>query len=217
MFKYRSFRWLLILLIWGVSCKPVTNEDNSPAEVDTLLMDSISEADQLSADLACLMQAGVICELGLKVAPLGQPILQLPGGDLAEAEARDFVQETEAYAWFERTITLSEGQLILEGDFIDNRATDLETQLAESKLNRIRIESPLFKTPEGIQVGDRIDTLMNRIGGEMVLTPLPNYGVIDLQPVSRRLHFLIPATAEELSDEAVVLPNDRQIKAIVVL
>lgn len=134
-------------------------------------------------------------------------------------EITDSLESQGGYLWLTRSIDLAEGRLLIEGEFIDERVAN-DTLLSESKINRIRIESPSFRTMEGIRVGSTTADLMKAFpNADMGLIPLTAYGLMDVQPDSSHIHFLIPLP-ENLPEEGPIspemLPADGEVRMIVI-
>jgi hypothetical protein len=98
-----------------------------------------------------------------------------------------------------------------------------EARLGETRVNRIRIESPLFRTREGIRPGSPLSALMQAFPADsLILTPLPGYGFIQVQAGRARIFYLLPdprgtgpAAAAPIAPEA--LPAATPVQAIVVM
>lgn len=160
---------------------------------------------------------------GLDFVRLGDKLADLNLEELGFTEVGDSLEEAGGYMWLSRTLPVEDGQIILEGDFIDDRQFS-EEKLGESLLNRIRISTPSFKTAEQISVGMSLEQLQKANGErKFFVTPLPRDGLVDLEDENGHIHYLIEADMTvfsvimEQADPLSVIPSQNKIKYIVVM
>ncbi len=119
------------------------------------------------------------------------------------------------YTWLTKTIVWKHsGKVVFEGDFFEvKKVTD--QKLLSSKVNRIKIESPLFSTAQGINIGTSFEELSYVFpDSSMLITPFPDYNMIEVfVPGLSPFHYLFPWNNEHQSD---IAPMDT-IASIVIM
>jgi hypothetical protein len=153
------------------------------------------------ADVACLRSRLVICEPGLSFALLGQSMeeLQLPNPETIEV--MDSVVRAGGYYWNSKTLRTTEGVIVLEGDFIDDRQEGLETRPEYNRIFRIRIETPDLRTANDIGIGNNLGDLKNTIGeADLQALYLPDFKAIDISTPHSRIHYLLRDENGQFSD-----------------
>lgn len=205
---------LILSALWLAACGPASESTQTPPAVDTL---SPQEA-AIAQEFECLTRPGLICQTGLAFIQLGDHVATAIPAEVGAAEGGAAWSEGEGFEWLVRVINLPEGRLIVEGSFLDQRFID-DSLRETSTVNRLRIESPAFQTWEGLRVGSRLQELLAAFAGrDLGFTPIPDYGLIDIQADTSHIHFLVPlpdALPETFSPEA--LDPDLPVAAIVVM
>ncbi|GAB4412324.1 MAG: hypothetical protein OHK0039_18250 [Bacteroidia bacterium] len=166
---------------------------------------------------ACLA-SGAICEAGLQEVRLGLSMFAFGGEALGADSATEVWEHSGGFEWLVRTYAFDDGRVIVEGSFLDDRYITDEHRNA-SAVNRIRIETARFRTPAGIGVGSPLAALgAAHPGADFLLTPIPAFGYLDVQPDSSHLHYLLPlpdSLPEPLSIDG--LPQTTTIAAVIVM
>ena len=166
---------LLFTLQFLVSCgesEQANAEETAPIS-DTLSMGE-TEAD-------CFQSADIICEEGLIFARLGGYLADVYLTDLPEGATQDSMESGEGYEWISRTLHMEPGRLVIEGEFVDSRESN-DTILSNSLINRVRVETPLFRTAKDIRVGSSLSDILSAYPDkEWFATPLPEYRSIQIQ------------------------------------
>ncbi|MEM9986987.1 MAG: hypothetical protein AAF804_17990 [Bacteroidota bacterium] len=134
---------------------------------------------------------------------------------------RDTLEHANGYIWLSRILDLQDGQIILDGDFIDDRQAT-QALIDGSQVNRIRIESPSFETQEGLKVGSTFAELMKAFrDSTLYIDPLPDYQMLQVQVPNMGMFYLFeePKLLEngQLEISPGDLPSDLPIRAIVVM
>jgi hypothetical protein len=209
----------MLSLLW-ISCgSPDESQGGTtPAEGDTL---AVTPEDQPLDD--CPDELDVICEDGLAFIPLGSFVSEVEVADLAAGHIQDSVESGNGYVWVSRTLHFDQGQVIVEGEFMDDRGIN-DTLLSSSRINRVRIESPLFRTTRDIRVGHTLQALLAAFpeGGFQVV-PIPDYHAFQVRLPDSHIFYLVADTesmTEVLSPANLpveALPQDAPIVAIVVM
>lgn len=173
------------------------------------------------ADTLC--GPGLICPDGLSFIQLGDYIQDI---DTFQVDTRNILDEliTEGgYHWVTRTVSFPEGEVIIEGDFIPVEQAN-DTLLSMSRVNRLRIESADFSTPEGIHVGSPFASLLEIFDqAQLEIIPLPQYSVIQIAiPEKNNIAYLIshpgiPGVNDAPSWTPDMIPPESPIRAIVVM
>ncbi|MEM7368247.1 MAG: hypothetical protein AAF587_06560 [Bacteroidota bacterium] len=150
---------------------------------------------------------------------------QFLGSVLLEGEdvrVEDSVEQKGGYVWVTRNLHLKTASVLLEGNFIDeNLVTD--SLLQESTINRIRIHDPAFQTSQGVGIGSTVKELIEHLGEESLgITPIPDFGYVDLQLGQSHIHFLIKDDflQQDMAESGLQLedlPKDHLIALIVVM
>jgi hypothetical protein len=131
----------------------------------------------------------------------------------------DTVVNQGGYLWLVRTLHTSQGPILLEGEFIDDRIAN-DTLLSESRINRIRIESSLFQTRQQLRVGSPLSALRQHYPDSLIsVTPIPGFDMVQVQAGEESLFYLIfaPKLATQPQVQLAELPADARIEAIVVM
>lgn len=230
----KSFLYLLVI----ISCFGLASCEDKPSQTaqvdvkdvngvsipDTIYSDNYGYALSLS-DKRCLADSQyTICEFGLTyIGILGFPLDELKFEE--NIEVQDTLYTQGGYQWRGKELELEDGsKIFLEGNFVDEG--DPANQLPVSSVNRIRVESPLYKTVDGVQVGQTFGALKATLSEEkMVAIYIPSAKMVDLTlPESSGLHFNLPLEAEvELQEgyqgieiKTSLIPDSTRIHSIVV-
>jgi hypothetical protein len=202
----KSFLHLLVIIfsLLFAACNSKTAEsgqkevkNNQGVSIpDTIYSDNYAYALSL-ADKKCLADSQyLICEFGVThIGSLGFPLDELEFE--AEVKIKDTVFTQGGYQWRGKEIILADGSSVhLEGNFVDEG--DPANQLEVSTVNRIRVESPLYQTPEGIKVGLSFGELKALIDEEQIVAIyIPSAKMVDLTvPEVSGLHFNLPLDTE---------------------
>ncbi|RMG72926.1 MAG: hypothetical protein D6722_04525 [Bacteroidetes bacterium] len=211
--------WFPVFFLWlvaGMACGESSSVSSHPESVPAGDVSPVEAAQ--AAEMACLTRPDGICQTGLSFLQLGDPMdLALPE-EMEATEAGARWLEGGGFEWLERVIQLPEGRLIVEGSFLDQRFIN-DSLRASCVVNRMRIESPSFSAAGGIGVGSTLAELAEAYAGSDVgLIPIPDYDLLDVQPDTSHIHFLIPLPAtlpDSLSLES--LDPAAPVTAIVVM
>lgn len=117
---------------------------------------------------------------GLKDIRLNDKFLSADQITWNRGTPRDTSFSEAGYTWRGVILPLEEGYVLVEEDFF-----------TDNRVNRIRVVSPLYRTRSKIQVGDEVQKLSG-ITGPWILTPIPEYGVLDISSESLpSFHYLV--------------------------
>jgi|GEM_PF-3373097 len=160
-----TISWLVIATfcfsLFFMACQGNSNQGQPEEEQEEILPDTtIDEGMVMSEDEKACQGMGItrICEEGLAFARLQSDLRKVSIEGLEGAEMQDKLNVEGGYQWRVRTIKLPEGEIRLEGDFVDEREKMDSTKGLE--INRIQIETPLFKTVKGLSVGSTVADLI---------------------------------------------------------
>lgn len=178
----------------------------------------------------------LICNRGLSFAPLGMLIADLHAEGLEELglSENDSLDYEMEYVRLNRSFSFEGGFILLEGEAIpENDATD--ELLSASTLSRIRIESPLFHTIDGISPGMALEELQGYYADEEIFISSfgsipafagnPQYEFMMLNPEAHpNITYLLPDPGHRLykssnNKEEILLsslPKTQKISSIVV-
>lgn len=189
------------------------------AEQDTIEGESTERVDASN----CIENPTRICEEGLTFAQLGDSLNQLSFQGLETKAVFDSTMNEEGYNWMIKTVELPTGFVTIEGEFIDER--DVKTQLKQTRVNRIRVESPFFRTKDNLSVGSSIKDLRSIYpDSAFFIIPLPQFNAISIGlRTGSRLNYIIRDehqqwnttnyAAQFISD----VPENAAISAIVIM
>jgi hypothetical protein len=209
-----------------ISCSKETqeNQDNIEQEIapDSIDTEGISEAEKRELD--CLTHSDYICETGLFFVRIGDYIADIQAEEVDGATISDSLVSENGYEWVVRTMELPEGQIIVEGEFVDERKSN-DTILSNTRVNRVRVETPLFQTADQIKVGDSITKLLEVYTEESFqVVSIPSYEIISVQVSNQKLNYLVKddgnALANSLPGDVINiddLPREALISGIVVM
>ncbi len=162
-----------------------------------------------------------ISPVGLRFVRLQDSLasIQPQGSNLVSM--RDTLEHANGYIWLSRILDLQDGQIILDGDFIDDRQAT-QALIDASQVNRIRIESPSFETQEGLKVGSTFADLIKAFhDSTLYIDPLPDFQMLQVQIPNMGMYYLFEEPKQLDSGQLDIspdhVPSDLPIKAIVVM
>lgn len=209
---------LIVLMVMAFACDN-QSEDNQQQE--EYLPDSTNTEGMVEAD--CFSQPDIICESGLDFVRLGDYVADVLLEELGDEDVQDSIQQGNGYEWLVRTLHLKDGKIIVEGEFFDQRESN-DTLLSLSKVNRLRIESPVFHTPDQVRVGSTLDLLNQKYSPDSLLvSSIPEYQVINVQVYGQRINYHISDQGNQIATAAGNnlsigdIPADKKISAIVIM
>jgi len=98
---------------------------------------------------------------GLSWVKVGQYIKDVDTQQVAYSQYNSEQQYENDFTWIMLTITLVDGsQVLVEGEFFEQDKVRPE-QIIASRVNRVRIETPQYTTPEGLSVGSTFNELQS--------------------------------------------------------
>jgi hypothetical protein len=183
-----------------------------------------SESKGKDAQKESVVVSNEISNDGLSFARLGMPVdsMLLP----SESSIEEELVTQEGYQWRVLTVFLPDGRkAIIEGDFVDEG--DPGGKLPFSNINRVQVDGPEWKSPEGVAVGQSLQDLRQAYGDSaLVATYIPDYEVIDVSlPGVSRIHYNLSdptgAVAEAAENRiaqipASAIPGNSKIVSIVI-
>lgn len=177
------------------------------------------------SDLDCLKQGTAICELGLPFALLGQSMLELDIPNPETVVITDEIIEAGGWYWNQKILNTPTGAIVLEGDFVDDRATGEAGKPENNRIFRIRIEARGYETQNGIQVESNLGDLLQIAEGKALFAQyLPDYQSLQIGREGSRILYLIRdengqfddlEAAQEVNIEEI--PDGISIYAIVLI
>lgn len=166
----------------------------------------------------------LIAEGGLSFVQLSMPINEIDFSSLGEGiEVNDFVDGEAGYKFVSREVKLPEGSVVIEGRYIEEDLAN-DSLLSYSKVNRIKIRSPLFATPTQLTVGSTIADIRKAVPDqEWSVTSYADYETIVIVSDSEKSYAFhlqdkgnsIANSIEELNIST--LPQDLKIYEIVMM
>ncbi|MEL6132958.1 MAG: hypothetical protein AAFR59_06295, partial [Bacteroidota bacterium] len=216
------FALMLLPFLWSCGGEENKTEKQEAADASAEEMTTL-EQETYEETVACMKDPYHICESGIQSANLNDYIADIMVEPLDVQSVGDSLDEGNGYVWLVRTLHMDEGQVLVEGNFIDDRKATEET-LNQSQINRIRIESEQFYTEEGIKVGQTLSDLLKvYTDSAFYIVSQPDYGVLDLSRFNSRIHYLIEIDVdlmEGLESAAAPLsevPGSQAIRSIVIM
>ncbi len=229
--SYLYFLAIMITLLVIACDTNITKDGNDPIKnsqgiimPDTIFSDNYGYALSEN-DKKCLADSqNLICEFGLaNIAMLGFPMdeLDLP----AELMVQDTLYTQGGYQWRGKELFFSDsGKIFLEGNFVQEG--DPTNQLPISNINRIRVETSLFQTTEGIRVGQTFGELKSILkAAKFEAIYIPSEKMVDLTVSELTgLHFNLRLSLEvEMQEgflgkeiESSLIPDETRLHSIVV-
>lgn len=219
----KNLLYLLLSLFFLAGISSCGNESGEEKEQEQYLPDSINTEGMSKAEIECFSHPDFICESGLGFVRLGDYVGDVRLSALSEADIQDSVQNGNGYEWLVRTLHLKEGKIIVEGEFIDQRYSN-DSLISASKVNRIRIESEKYRTPDEIRVGSTLHILLQKYElSDVEVFALPEFESINIQILPQKFIYLIKDKGNRISASAgndlsvKDIPAESQISAIVVM
>jgi hypothetical protein len=218
-----SLRVILFVALLALLAACGSESDQAQAEAK-----AAAAADSMEAKAAvpvddCPDELDVICEDGLAFVPLGGFVAEVQVEDLAANQIQDSLESGNGYEWISRTLHFDQGRVVVEGEFIDARNSN-DTLLSESHINRVRIESPLFRTSRDVRVGSSVQALRQAYPeGDFQVTRIPNYQAFQVRLPGSHIFYLVGDPAGEMNEQSLaefsieMLPPEAPIIAIVVM
>lgn len=216
--SYRLPFFLLPLVLLLASCG---GEKGQQQQDDKILPDSVN-TDGMALDPAALIRPD-----GLWFVNLGQTLEEMdtliPGMGILQ----DTLIQEDGYYLATRTLHLPDGLVVVEGEYIQESEAS-EMRIAQSYVNRVRIESPFFMTEDQVSVGMKASELGKKYpDGPFVINPNPRYETLEiLLSWNPRIRYLVKdpgnAIARSISSQnreiaLSDLPQDRELYAIVLM
>ncbi|MDP5172786.1 MAG: hypothetical protein NWR72_21285 [Bacteroidia bacterium] len=116
---------------------------------------------------------------------MGEPFHEVQTAKWRGVEKRDTLYSEAGYEWRGIILGMQEGKVVVEEDFFGKRT-----------VNRIRVESPRFRTPLEVRVGDAAELLKAR-PFTWHLEVIPHYDRLDIFAEEfPSFHFLLPWTGD---------------------
>lgn len=217
----RNFLFLLFILAAGLLACTEENQSAKQTSPEPIAPNAISEEQQALLD--CLSEPSQICQIGLWFAMLEDPISDLPLEDILPKEIADSVISEGEYAVVRRTVYLEEGEVVVEGEYIEE-AQATEENLNASKVNRIYIRSSEYHTQDSVRIGDSVQKLIDLYGAEgFEVGAIPAYQTISVSRVDDpHLFYHFTDKGNEIGTSAgeqlsiADLPKDWRMREIVV-
>ncbi|MEZ4829985.1 MAG: hypothetical protein R3C61_27435 [Bacteroidia bacterium] len=209
---------LLVFVCWLSACGPASESKDQETAPDSLSTSGMSKAE-----IECFSHPDFICESGLNFVRLGDYVSDVRLSTLSEAQVQDSLENGNGYIWLVRTLHMPEGKIIVEGEFLDERFAS-DSLISASKVNRIRVESPMFRTPADLHVGSTLAQLLEKYDAASIqVFSLPEYESINIQVGAEHYLYLIRdkgnqiAQAEGNALTVSSIPQQSVIAAIVVM
>ena len=219
----KSFVPIFALLSFVFLIQGCGDDQKQPSqEEEMILPDSVNTEGFAGVDRMYWIES-----LGLNFVGLGQTLNDMdtlvPGLGILQ----DTLVYDQGYFLATRTLHLNDGVVVVEGEYIDENDVN-DTLIATSSVNRVRIESPSFRTEQGIGVGMNLRTLQTTYPeDEFYINPILGYGALDISRVSdTHIHYLVKDPKNEMARAAMNngvelemkdLPADEQLFAIVLM
>lgn len=211
--------FLLIAVLFSACGK----EGGAPTnDEDLILPDSVN-----TEGMATVSSQYQIQSLGLAFVDLGQPLNEMDTIIPGLGVLQDTLMYDQGYFLATRTLHLDDGSIVIEGEYIDEAQVN-DTLIAESSVNRVRIETPSFQTQKGISVGMPVGILSQRFPEmEFYINPLINYQALDITGAfDTHIHYLVQDPGNEIARKAMTsdsnillsdIPAESELFAIVLM
>ncbi|WNJ20408.1 hypothetical protein [Pontibacter sp. G13] len=220
-FRKISFATTLFLIFIGMACSDQADQQNQTEEPAVMEGNEMDAA--LEAEIACRQEPYQLCEAGINTIQLADIIADMTIPEWEIVEMTDSLESRNGYDWLIRTVHLKDGNVFLEGNFIDSHAAT-DSMINASILNRIRIESPSIHSHHNLKVGDPVSKLAESHPVEsLVAVPIPDFGVIQVQIAESHVFYLVPdggQTFETQEDGSISwdqMPAGAQIQSMVLM
>lgn len=219
----KSILPILVFLSFSFLLLSCGEEQQQPSQEDEMILpDSVNTEGFAGVDPRYWIES-----LGLNFVDLGQALNDMdtivPGLGILQ----DTLVYDQGYFLATRTLHLNDGVVVVEGEYIDETEVN-DTLIATSSVNRVRIESPSFRTESGIGVGMDLKALQATYPeDDFYINPILGYGALDISRASdTHIHYLIKDPGNEMARTAMTngielemkdLPADEQLYAIVLM
>ena len=167
-----------------------------------------------------------IRDRGLSFISIGDKYALLDSLELPFELSEPVFNQEQGYVWLIREMALDSGKVTFEGNYFKEQDIS-ETDLRNSYVNRIRIESPMLTLANGVKTGITYGELKGRLNyAELELILLTDYRMIDISaPDMPTAHFLFPCPDTLMVDSTALaiqippgsLPENSPMEAIVIL
>ncbi len=216
-----SFRFLFFPLALALVAACDQEADQRQQQDEKVLPDSVN-TDGMAVDPAALIRPD-----GLWFVDLGQTLEEMDTLIPGMGVLQDTLVQEDGYYLATRTLHLSDGVVVVEGEYIQESEAS-ETRIAQSYVNRVRIESPFFMTEDRVSVGMKASDLGKMFpDGTFVINPIPQYETLDISlSWNAHIHYLVKdpgnAIARAISPQnreiaLSDLPQDKALYAIVLM
>ncbi len=214
---FQSFLVLALVAMTLWACSDATDATGDNANATDSLDGAVAEPDPCE-------DATIICTEGLNFVRLGDFLAQVGPQELFDAgKVRDTLASGNGYIWIVRTLEFEDGEVIIEGEFIDDRDITQE-KVDASTVNRIQVKSPAFETAQGLKVGSTFGELRETFADStMYVDAIPEYKAVVVQVQGLPLFFNFIESTPELSTRTdgtltpEMIPADMEVASIVVM
>ncbi|MDX1906484.1 MAG: hypothetical protein SF053_05560 [Bacteroidia bacterium] len=173
---------------------------------------------QPSADTHTVAAPAVplITDTGLPYAHIGLEIASVWPEGYQDEQVQDTVTTAGGYEWVSRTLIHDTGKVVLEGTPVSaGGLTDSMMNL--SRINRIQISSPRYRTRLGLHVGSTVADIRQAIPDTaLIVTPIPAYDMIEIWSPGTHIYYLVPAQGQT-PQGLDALPPETPVSLIVVM
>ncbi len=186
---------LLVAIFFSALSWSCGNEESSSEQQKDILPDSVNTDGMANVDPRFLIQSQ-----GLSFVNLGQPLNELDTIVPDLGILQDTLVYDQDYVLATRTLTLDDGVVVVEGEYIDENKVN-NGIIASSSVNRVRIESPRFQTRNGLSVGMSVRDLKQMFPEEeFYINPIIGYDALDISGVfNTHIHYLVSDPGNELA------------------
>lgn len=213
---------LIICICWLSACSPESQQQDSEEELEEYLPDS-TNTEGMAFTEACFKYEHTICEMGLEFVRIGDSIHHISLDQIPEGGWKDTILNGSGYNWKSITLAMADGNITIEGEFIDDRYPI--DYVYRAPVSRIRIENPEYKTLTSLRVGSTISELTSIFPDSLIqLTPFPNYDAIQINTLNgSHLNYLVLDPEKQIAIKSggvptiEDLPSSTEIFAIVVM
>lgn len=204
------------------SCAPDKQQETSPEQEEEYLPDS-TNTEGMAFTEECFQLKNTICELGLDFVRLGDSIHHISLDEIPEGGWKDTIMNGSGYNWKSITLALGNGEITIEGDFVDERLP-IEN-VYRAPVNRIRIETTEYQTVASLRVGSTVSDINSLYPDSLIqLTPIPSFEAIQVTTLDgSHMNYIIADPGNQLSTQyggqptIQNLPSSSEISAIVVM